>query len=99
MVKGKMPVPVAVPLRVAVPLWLSTNVTPGGKAPDSEIVGAKPTEYVTVCELVLVAESCTCTVNVCCPGVLVSKCDPVGTVPLVQPETDSALGTVRYGPV
>ena len=36
---GKLPEAVAVPLRVAVPFPLSTNVTPLGRLPDSVMAG------------------------------------------------------------
>src|SRR6185503_16406916 len=50
MVNGNVPLAVGVPDSVAVPLWLSTKVTPDGSAPDSVIVVAAgvPAVVVTV---------------------------------------------------
>jgi len=51
MVRLNLPPVVGMPPRVAVPLPLSVNVTPAGKAPDSEMAGTGYPVVFTVKEL------------------------------------------------
>src|ERR1700690_4480169 len=48
---GKLPPALGIPESVAVPLWLSTNVTPGGNPPASTMLAAGKAAVVTVNEL------------------------------------------------
>src|SRR5271157_273491 len=96
MVSGKVPEAVGVPLRVAVPFPLSTNVTPLGRLPDSVMAGVGLPVVVTVND-----PNVPCVKVTLFPLVIVGATLPVGiatintsarastpTVPVGAPEVD-----------